>query len=369
LKLAVELSCLSEPEAGMQVYTKHFVESLSRSTDKTVQLLLFSDCRSDFSGVQGENVELLQLPSWVRSRVFREQIVVPTSLLFRDINPDRLIVPAYLGPLWSPCPVDLIVYDLEFLEERGGHNFKDRCYWKGLHKLIFRRADCLWPCSQTTRNELIEQFPNLESKVGPTLYPGVKQGVDVRNQYDFNPQKPFLLFVGTISPRKNVDNLIEFYCRSPKEFREQYELRIVGKHGWGQPEPETLRALEAGIHWHGRVNESRLTSFYEEAEALILPSLGEGFGLPILEAFKTELPVVVSDLDIFREVAGNAGLYLPDAKDPSTWIDVVETVLGNPAVRRQKIIRGTRRLRRFRWAKTTQRYLRTVTKSRRRING
>jgi glycosyltransferase involved in cell wall biosynthesis len=347
----------------MQVFTKHFVESLAQSTNETVQLLLFSDCRTEFSRDSTPNLERKELPSWMRSRVVREQCVVPISLLFQEINPDRLLVPAYLGPILAPCPVDLMVYDLEFLKDRGGHSFKERCYWKGLHRLAFHRADRLWPCSQTTRNELIERYPGLENKVGPTLYPGVKPSIDTVGHTDLSLDKPFLLFVGTVSPRKNVDTLIEFYRRSPKEFREQYDLRIVGKHGWGQPHPETLRNLGDGMHWHGRVNENRLASYYDDAELLLLPSLGEGFGLPILEAFQSELPVVLSNLNIFREVAGEAGAYLPDVHDPSSWMDVVKPVLEEPAVRRQQITRGIRRLRRFRWSNSTRRYLQTVTDS------
>lgn len=357
MNLAVDLSCLSETPAGMQVFARNLTESIIASGKITVEPVLFEDARVHPDHLDRQNVEPRWLSDRIPSRVLREQSQLPLSLLYSSKPvPDRLLVPAYLGPILAPCPVDLLVYDLEFLDHSGGMGLKDWFYWRLLYRPAFARADRLLSCSEATAWEIRSRYPRVSDKVGPVLYPGHRQfaGQSFRTSSSF--KRPYLLFVGTISPRKNVANLIEFYRNAPRRIREGYDLRLVGKHGWGEPGPEKLDNAAGNVVWHGRVDDGELDRLYRGASLLVLPSRGEGFGLPILEAFRAGVPVVLSDLDVFREVAGKAAWYLPDREEPSTWSTVFEEALFDEGGRRERVTRGRRRLRRFRWSDSARLY-------------
>jgi len=121
----------------------------------------------------------------------------------------------------------------------------------------------------------------------------------------------YFLFVGTLQPRKNVAALLEAYDRLPAAVQAAHQLVIVGRYGWGVPEVrDALRARRAGkrVVWLDYVDREVLHAVYRNAGAFVFPSLAEGFGLPVLEALASGLPVVASDLPVVREVAGDHAL-------------------------------------------------------------
>lgn len=350
--IGVELSSLSETWGGMQRYAFQFTHRLRQMRPDHTQLFYFSDVDSRVKRLINQDDH--PCFSGVPSRVLREQLIIPGTVAN---TVDRLLVPAYLGPVVCPVPVDLIVYDFLYLRDDSGLSTRQACYWKGLHRTCLRRADRLFPISEATRTELISRFPECRSKVGPVLYPGSPPRMNCPRPPSSTPSEPFILTVGTISPRKNVDQLIEWYRHSNLADR-GISLRIAGQHGWGKPTPETLRGTSDNIVWEGRVSRTRLRELYRAAQLLVQPSSGEGFGLPILEAFSHDLPVVLSSIDVFREVAGRSAWYLPERR--SEWDDVIQAALTNHAARRRKVTRGRRRLRLFRWSRTVHRYLTAI---------
>lgn len=360
MRLAVDLTCLSESWTGFQVFTYHFVRHLSRAYTGTLDLLGFSDTRRLPVTSSDGTVRTHELGRYPRSRVFREQVLVPAFLLRQRV--DRLLVPAYLGPLHAPCPVDLVVWDLLFLREDSGLSYRQRCYWEGFYRRAFHRASRLLPCSRSTGEAVRRRFPELRDRIGPVLYPGLRTFSQRKPVEESPPDRPFILFVGTVSPRKNVDGLLRWYRRSPERVRRDFDLHIVGRHGWGEPGPEALHDPARGLYWHGAIPPSRshrLHQLYEQAHLLVFPSRGEGFGMPILEAFAHRLPVVLSDIPVFREVAGSAAWYVPP-ENPEAWDEIMERSLYDVMERREHTTRGVRRLRRFTWGNTVNRYLESL---------
>ena len=118
--------------------------------------------------------------------------------------------------------------------------------------------------------------------------------------------KPYVVVVATVEPRKNLHALIEAYCLG--NFREDFDLVVVGRRGWGPNTPPV-----AGCHFTGDVTDTELMALYQGARALVSPSLYEGFGLPLVEAMLAGLPVFCSDLPVYREVTGGRARYF----DPS----------------------------------------------------
>ncbi len=162
----------------------------------------------------------------------------------------------------------------------------------------------------------------------------------------------YFLFVGTLQPRKDLPTLLAAYERLSRDVRSSHQLVIVGKYGWNVADVRAHLVSARGdgrILWLEHVERTTLRALYADAAALVLPSLCEGFGLPVLEALASGIPVVCSDLPVFREVAGDLASYA-QAGDPASFAEAMTAVLGNL----DDASRGRRRLhaRGFAWRRT-----------------
>lgn len=165
--------------------------------------------------------------------------------------------------------------------------------------------------------------------------------------------RPFILFVGTLEPRKNLPPLV----RAFKKLHETYPelmLVIAGARGWGlggsDPELENLR--QRGAAWLGGYRDQRfLRALYHRARCLVMPSKCEGFGLPLVEAMACGCPLVVAHNSALPEVAGDAALYWRSG-NAAELAGLIERLLEDGDERRQLIARGTARRRQFSWDRT-----------------
>lgn len=160
----------------------------------------------------------------------------------------------------------------------------------------------------------------------------------------------YLLHVGTLQPRKNLDALVSAYERLPKAVRVARQLVLVGQYGWGSPSLlARLEALTPGgrVVWVDYVDQAALRALYHGAGMFVFPSLAEGFGLPVLEALASGLPVAASNLPALRETAGSDVAWF----DPRRIDAITEAVMqldaaGADAV---QVARNRERARRFTW--------------------
>lgn len=159
--------------------------------------------------------------------------------------------------------------------------------------------------------------------------------------------RPYVLFVGTLEPRKNVSRLIKAW----QPLQDEVDLLLVGESGW---DTATLGPLPAHAHLLGRQSDANLSVLYTEAEAVVFPSLDEGFGLPILEAFSFGTPVITSNCGGMAEVAGNAA-ELVDPFSVASIQDGIRTVLQEGSEARQlRLQRMILRKQMFLWKNTAQ---------------
>lgn len=150
-------------------------------------------------------------------------------------------------------------------------------------------------------------------------------------------EKPFVLFVGTSEPRKNIGRLIEAFSRLGPELRESHVLVICGGGGWGGVDPRTIafeQGVESSVIVTGYVDDTTLRALYSNAVCLALPSLYEGFGLPILDARAAGLPILTSNVASMPEAAGKAGL-LVDPRSVESIADGLRRLLASPEVRHE----------------------------------
>lgn len=165
------------------------------------------------------------------------------------------------------------------------------------------------------------------------------------------------LFVGTLQPRKNVATLLAAYDALPSAIRSSRQLVVVGKYGWGADDvrSQLLERRAAGrVLWLRHVDDATLRTLHGNAGALVFPSRAEGFGLPVLEALASGLPVVCSDLPVLREVAGDCATFVPPDDVDGLAAAMVASVEDRGSSARE---RRRDRARKFDWRSTA---LRTI---------
>jgi alpha-1,3-rhamnosyl/mannosyltransferase len=168
----------------------------------------------------------------------------------------------------------------------------------------------------------------------------------------------YFLFVGTLQPRKNVKTLVEAYRALPESIRAEHALVIVGRAGWrcdGDVEAIHM-AQSAGlsVYWFDDIRgQESLRQLYAGAGAFVFPTLYEGFGIPMLEAFASGIPVVASNVTSVPEVAGDAAVLI-EPTDVSAMSDAMRMIVTDGALRNQCIERGKVRARYYSWRRTAE---------------
>jgi glycosyltransferase involved in cell wall biosynthesis len=218
-----------------------------------------------------------------------------------------------------------------------------------------RRAAAL-PCiSQATLNDLVERFPATAGKAraiplaaDASFAAAVPGDAPARHGLD----RPYVLAVGTLEPRKNLERLVAAWGRLPDALQSAHQLALVGPRGWDD-EPILRAAAEGGARLLGRVEDADLAALYAGCAAFAYPSLYEGFGLPVLEAMAAGAPVVTSSVSSLPEVAGDAAL-LADPYDTGAIAAALTRVLTEPALAADLRERGRARAAGFSWERTAR---------------
>ena len=263
----------------------------------------------------------------------------------------------HLLPRLKRVPSVFTLHDIAYLRYPQYHLLQNRLFLNWMMPRFLAQADHIIAISESTRRDALQQYRLDPAKitvipegVEPRFAPAVEanQLDAVRRAYDL-PER-FILFVGTIEPRKNLPALLEAYAAlRPKH--PEVGLVIAGGKGWlYQSFFDRLSALglQQVVKLTGFVPDQQLPALMNAAEVFAFPSHFEGFGLPPLEAMACGLPVVCSNASSLPEVVGDAGLLVaPD--DPRAWVEALDRVLTDPGLRQELRGRGLDRARPFTW--------------------
>jgi len=211
---------------------------------------------------------------------------------------------------------------------------------------ILRRADGLIAVSESTKADAVRLL-----RLPPERVTVIYSGVDARF-FTAKPApapKPYVLFLSTIEPRKNVDLLLDAWDWLPTDVREAHDLVLAGPVGWrSDATMARIGAITRGVRHIGYVNESDLPGLVAGATAFVYPSLYEGFGFPPLQAMAAGVPTITSNVSSLPEVAGDAALLI-DPHSVEELSCAVERVLSSPSLRSDLAERGPRQAARFSW--------------------
>ena len=297
----------------------------------------------------------------VRS-IFRHWWLVGLPALMRISPFDVFHGTNYCIPLWANCPTVVTIHDLSLFTQAHTHENENVKRGKRRMPLMARRATLIIAPSEWTKHETIEHLGVKEHKLRvipeaarPHLRPLREDEIQpVLEKHGI--RGPYLLYVGTIEPRKNLLTLLRAYADLLRTTEHGPQLVLAGGKGWLFEEVfalvEELR-LQEHVKFTGYVDDADLPALYSAAQAFVYPSLYEGFGLPPLEAMACGAPVITSNVTSLPEVVGKAGLtHAPE--DARALTAAMAKLLGDFNTRTHFQRAGLERAQLFSWERAAR---------------
>ena len=268
----------------------------------------------------------------------------------------------YTKPLRLQCASVVTFHDMTFFLYPQLHTRARRLFFPPMMKLSAKQADEIVTVSESTRRDVIRLLGVDPDKVSAT-----QLGVDasfrviddlqakkvIVTKYDL-PEE-FILYLGTIEPRKNLPLLMRAY-RLLVDSGTRLKLILVGKYGWMYQEVFNLVSelnLEDMVRFTGYIPQDELPLVYNLASLFVYPTIYEGFGIPVLEAMACGVPVISSDIASLPEIVGEAGILVP-AGDLGAYFSAMKLVTDDQDLRGKLIDQGKLRASEFSWERTAQ---------------
>ncbi|MGB9184455.1 MAG: glycosyltransferase family 1 protein [Solirubrobacteraceae bacterium] len=265
---------------------------------------------------------------------------------------------SYLSVILTRVPAVAIVYDLVTFDPAMAPSRRSAVIERLTLGTAVRRARAFVCISQATSEALTTHFPAAAGRI--TVAPlGVAPALSAPAAVELEalPEPGFVLAVGTLEPRKNLPRLVAAYGALDPNLQAAHRLVVVGASGWSTgPTVAALRSLGDRCLTLGHVSDAALAELYRRCAVFCYPSLGEGFGLPVLEAMAAGAPVLTSSLSSLPEVGGQAAEYV-DPHQVASIAAGLDRVLGDPALRERLSCAGRRRAGEFSWQQFAERTL------------
>lgn len=355
---------------GIGEYGFQLLRQLKEFSAKSLKFQIYLKCRQ-------ENDMPAESEDW-KYRVLTPgklwtQWRLPLDLYLHKPYPDVFFSPTHYAPRWAPVPTVISIMDLSYLYFPELFKKTDLYQLRNWTAYSVKQAKKILTISESSKFDIIKEYKITEDKV-EVIYPGVKPIINKGLQENFmdsikakyNISENFILFVGTLQPRKNINRLIEAFSKvlNSENVPVDLELIIIGKRGWLYEEilkkPEEL-GLKRRVRFLEGVGDGELSVFYKKALVFVLPSLYEGFGLPVLEAMQYGCPVITSNISSLPEAGGSAAIYV-DPEDVEDIAEKIETVITSPDLRRGLIEKGKKQLEKFSWEKAAKETLAVLEK-------
>lgn len=345
---------------GIGTYIRNLVQGLARLDGENRYVVFVGSRGAEHLGELPENFQTVV----ERSPVYSLRELVALSWRLFRLRLDLYHATHYVLPAVVPCRAVVTIHDVihllypEFLPGPLAFLYAQRMIRRALS-----RGDRVIADSQNTKTDLMEYF-DVDGRKIRVVYPGVadkfrrhlgKDELRTRlRALDLEP--PYLLFVGNPKPHKNLDSVIKAFARALQIERFEGQLVCVGDRGGAQFKIRQ-RAEQLGISDRvrllGHVAEEELPSIYQGAELFLYPTLYEGFGLPVVEAMASGVPVLTSNTSALKEVAEGYAL-LTDPLDIEEMAQAIARAMVDPEQLRTLAKLGLKRADEFRWERTAQ---------------
>ena len=230
------------------------------------------------------------------------------------------------------------------------------------YKYAAEKSDLIITISESAKSDIIKYF-NVDEKKIQIVTPGIDlekysynytdiEFENIRKKYNL-PQN-YILYLGTIEPRKNIERIVKAFKRYKKEINDDLKLVIVGNKGWKYENiMKLIESMGTDIIITGYIDEEDKIPIYKLAQFFTFPSLYEGFGMPVLEAMAAGVPVVTSNVSSLPEVAGDAAI-LVDPLSEDEIFEAYKKILSDKKLRRDMIQKGLEQAKKFQWKNSVE---------------
>ncbi len=352
-------------KVGVSVYTIQLLKYFQKKSNDSLRFIVFLKHRQNLDlPEQKDHYQYEIVPgNFLWSQTFLPLHLYKKKALGQKI--DVFFSPAHYAPRFCPIPVVVTVHDLSYFYYPQEFLKKDLHQLKNWTKYSVEKARKVIAVSQTTKKDLVK-FYNVPDEKIEVVYNGyeksaIKGETNKTITYNLKP-KTYILYVGTLQPRKNIDTLIQAF-QTFKKSNSEFKLVLVGKKGWLYEHifklVEELK-LEKDIIFTGYTSDTELINLYKNAFCFVLPSFYEGFGIPLLEAMSLSAPVISSYTSSLPEIGGEAALYF-DPKNALELAEKLEELKENQRLRKELIKKGKERVKKFSWDKCGEQTLQVLT--------
>ena len=349
--ILIDLTQIPNVKTGVAIYAKGFISKL-KDTANHYYLLVQRD-EKDYDHLQNKKIKLIRLKSKLFRNIFFRTLIEQIYIPYLSIKLKISLVHSmhYSFPFFLFCKRLISVHDMTFFLYPEYHLKIKVIYFRFFIRLIPFFADKIVFVSKSTQNDFLKRFPHTKESKIEQIYVGIDSNINtenmksnkVLNKYSLDHKK-YILFIGTIEPRKNLDGLLSAFSQYCKRC-EDINLAIIGMIGWKYNDRfyELEPSVSERIKMLGYVDESEKSIILSNSLIFIYPSFYEGFGIPILEAMISKVPVITSNISSMPEVIGDSGLLIEPTKI-DTITDAMIKLTDNKELREDLVNRAYRRI-------------------------
>ena len=352
MRIGIITDAIDDGSAGISVYTENLVKNILKIDQDNEYVLIHHKKSSNniYNLTKELIVPLKKIPF---AREYRKVIQLPKILEKKGF--DIVHETTQIGPFFKKYKFKKVVsiHDLVTLKFPKTQSFLSFIHHKIGLKITLKNVDYVIADSYSTKKDIVELL-NYNSKKIKVAYLGLKEikknemnKEKVLSKYKI--KEPYLFYLGTLEPRKNIPNLIKSF----KIANVDSTLVIGGEKGWKYKEIFRLvKRLKLGnlVQFPGFIDNKDLHTIYKNAQAFVFPSLYEGFGLPVLEAMSCGCPVITSNVSSLPEVSGNASILI----NPKSSKDIAKAIIAiqDLKLRKRLIKKGLKQAKKFKWGET-----------------
>ena len=357
MRVGIDARLVYYRKAGISQYILRLLEQLG-AIDRQDEFTVFQSRKDSAVLVNQDNFRKRSL--WTPPHHRLEQHLLSLELAATDL--DVLHSPDFIPPFRRKCKSVITVHDLNFLLYPEFLTPESASYYGQIDQAV-RKCDHIIAVSHSTKHDIIQLTGTPENKItvvheaAHSMYRPLEDRSAVqRLQQQFDISRPFVLFVSTIEPRKNVPTLLRAYKRLLDDYHAKVDLVLAGEKGWLFDRVFNLvreLGIQKRVHFVGPVSSEDLLDLYNAAEMLVHPAFYEGFGLPPLEAMACGTPVVASNTSAVPEVVGDAALLVDPAETDEITV-AMWRVLSDDALARQMSEKGLKRASQFSWRRAAE---------------
>jgi glycosyltransferase involved in cell wall biosynthesis len=342
---------------GIGWFTFETVRRIARAHPEIEIHLLFDRPVPDALNMGPNVVSHYVLPPARRPVLFRWWLNYSIPFMLKKLKIDLFLSPDGLGSVRSPCPQLVVIHDVNFEEYPEDLPASYSNYLRKTTRQITQKADRIATVSEFSRDQIARFYPVTKGRidvihngVNEIFHPLSADKIDsARKKYSSG--FPYFIFISSIHPRKNLPRLLQAYDNFRRKSSTPYRLLVVGTSFWMEDQYKAIHRkmrYPEDVIFTGRLEASELAYALGGATGLAYVSYYEGFGLPLLEAFRSGVPVIASTAPALQEVAGDAAIYA-DPFSTESITQCLARIAADESLRKTLIQKGHSRVNGFSW--------------------